>query len=473
MGTAGHPATFGLTLVPVLRELYQEILDQEDLAGQMRHGATRLKPKVAGCPAVNELRPITLLNTDYKILTGILARRVLRVLQEVLTSGQLCSVKGMSILTGAMEMMAGVSYLDKHPRTKAALISLDFWKAFDRVLVSFLEKVMKAMGFPKKFINWVTMCHKGATTRFLLKNMTRGINVAFSLRQGDPLALVLYLIYIEPLLQMIRKRLRGIRMGPARIVHHPYVDDENIWITKERDLKRIDEMVAQFESASGAILSRTQKCKILGFGPWKKKVDWPLEWIQTVKEAKQIGLMVCQSLKQTTTRSWDDAIGKMRKQIGVWSTRDFPTLWHREKVVSTYITSKLWYRAAILPLPRGKLDYIESKIGSFLWLGPLERVRKGTSNLTRRHGGLGLPRVSLRGKSVLGAQVCRILGGPASQQMSQLLAYWAGDVIYKMPWLVTTSNSLVVPKYFKALNLLLLELSDTMDELSKEWMLRS
>ena len=166
--------------------------------GQMRHGATRLKPKVAGCLAVGELRPITLLNTDYKILMGILARRLLRVLQEVLTSGQLCSVKGMSILTGAQEMMAVISYLDMNPRTKAALVSLDFWKAFDRVLVSFLEKVMKAMGFPKKFLNWVTMCHKGATTRFLLKRMTRIVNVAFSLRQGDPLALVLYLIYIEP-----------------------------------------------------------------------------------------------------------------------------------------------------------------------------------------------------------------------------------------------------------------------------------
>ena len=161
-----------------------------------------------------------------------------------------------------------------------------------------------------------------------------------------------------------------------------------------------------------------------------------------------------------------EAVNKMKKQIGIWSTRELTTLWHREKVISTYITSKLWYRAAILPLPQGKKDYIESKIGNFLWLGTLERVRKGTSNLTTKRGGLGLPRVSLRGSSILRAQVCRILGGSTGQQMWQLLAYWAGDVTYKMPWLVTVSNLLVVPEYFQTLNLLLLELSDSMDELS-------
>ena len=171
--------------------------------------------------------------------------------------------------------------------------------------------------------------------------------MAFSLRQGDPLALVLYLIYIEPLLQMIKRKLRGIRIGPASILHHPYVDDESIWITRERDLVAIDEMVVKFKSASRAILSRSEKCKIIGFGKWRKKTDWPLNWIETVKETNIFGLMICQNYKKTSTKSWDEAIIKIKKQIGIWSTRELPTLWNRDKVISTFITSKLWYRAAI------------------------------------------------------------------------------------------------------------------------------
>ena len=151
----------------------------------------------------------------------------------------------------------------------------------------------------------------------------------------------------------------------------------------------------KFEAVSGAILSRLEKCKIIGFGPWKNKRVWPLDWIQTVKETKIFGLMVCQTLKKTLSKSWDEAVNKMKKQIGIWSTRELPTLWHREKVISTYITSKLWYRAAILPVPGDLIDKIEGEIGNFLWLGCLERVRKATSNHPIKRGGLGLPIVSL------------------------------------------------------------------------------
>ena len=41
-----------------------------------KHGATRLGPKVEGTPRVDQLRPITLLNLDYKILSKILTNRL-------------------------------------------------------------------------------------------------------------------------------------------------------------------------------------------------------------------------------------------------------------------------------------------------------------------------------------------------------------------------------------------------------------
>ena len=37
-------------------------------------GATKLASKVDGVPSVDELRPITLLNTDYKLLTKWIAK---------------------------------------------------------------------------------------------------------------------------------------------------------------------------------------------------------------------------------------------------------------------------------------------------------------------------------------------------------------------------------------------------------------
>ena len=45
-------------------------------------------------------------------------------------------------------------------------MSLDFFKAYDRVLVDFLLVVMRKMNFSDKFCAWIKMIHCGAKTRF-------------------------------------------------------------------------------------------------------------------------------------------------------------------------------------------------------------------------------------------------------------------------------------------------------------------
>ena len=49
------------------------------------------------------------------------------------------------------------------------------------------------------------MLHVGAKTRFILQFLSKAIEVNFSIRQGDPLAMLLYIIYIEPLLLYLER----------------------------------------------------------------------------------------------------------------------------------------------------------------------------------------------------------------------------------------------------------------------------
>ena len=56
-----------------------------------RHGATRLTSKVERLPGVSELRSITLLNSDYKILSKCFVKRLIRVMPEIILSEHLCS----------------------------------------------------------------------------------------------------------------------------------------------------------------------------------------------------------------------------------------------------------------------------------------------------------------------------------------------------------------------------------------------
>jgi hypothetical protein len=70
-----YKATF-TEVGPPLLDAFNAMLAEGILTASLRQGAVRLLPKVAGVPMVSQLRPITLLGTDHKLLTKILVARV-------------------------------------------------------------------------------------------------------------------------------------------------------------------------------------------------------------------------------------------------------------------------------------------------------------------------------------------------------------------------------------------------------------
>ena len=91
-----------------LLEVLQCQLDRTRLIESNKDGVTRLAPKVSGVPAVDELRPITLLNCDYKILSKWMVRRMKPVLPYVIKSGQLCTVGKKNILFGVHNILSTI-----------------------------------------------------------------------------------------------------------------------------------------------------------------------------------------------------------------------------------------------------------------------------------------------------------------------------------------------------------------------------
>ena len=82
---------------------------------------------------LDDYRPITLLNTELKILARVLANRLQRVISDLIGPEQTFAVKGRSIQDLIREVLEGIE-----DDTEAALISLSQSKAFDRVDHRFL-----------------------------------------------------------------------------------------------------------------------------------------------------------------------------------------------------------------------------------------------------------------------------------------------------------------------------------------------
>ena len=452
-GLDGLPYEFYKAVWSIIKEDFIRILqcqlDRFRLIDSDIVGATRLAPKVSGVPQVDELRPITLLNSDYKILTKLFVMRMLPILVFIIKSGQLCTVGRKNILFGVSNILSSLHFIKKN-NLGACLISLDFFKAYDRVMISFLVLVMRKMNFSEKFCNWMKMLHVGAKKRFILQFLTKPVEVSFSIRQGDPLAMILYIIYIEPLLLYLEKVLVGIRVSGVPQCIEAYCDDVNVLTNNLTDFLTLDIAVRKFEAVSGAILSREKKCKVMGFGAWKDVIDWPLGYIKTVKEIKIFGIFVLDSYRGMIKRNWEFRFEKFQDVVKSWSSRILDTLAQRVEVLKMFALSRVYYVASILPIRKTMVKKFEKVMGKFVWnaSGKVLRVPIGELANGLEAGGLGLPCLQSMSSSLLLSQLLRLLGSGDRKSMEHV-GYWIGEVLGVFGLgLDRGQHAVIVPEYF-------------------------
>ena len=407
--------------------MLQAQLDRSKLIESGRHGATRLIPKVDTVPDVTQLRPITLLQVDYRLLSKCLAVRLHAVIGEVVGPGQL-GTGNSNILTGVYNILSSIDYVNKH-NLPAYIASWDAMKAYDRSSIVYLDKVTERMAFPPVFRGWLRMLHERATTRLILPTgLSREITVSFSFRQGDSIAGDLFCLNQEPLLRQLRKLIVGLKVSNFNQKDEDYMDDIQFLSSNKEDLVTFNRVFRQYEAQSGAMLSRDQKSKVMGLGQWQGNHVWPLNWIQSVDVMKVLGFQVCPQYSDTLRCTWEAVFKGFQRRLFSWENRMLNTLQQRVAVAQTFALSKLWYVAQVLPLPQAVLKKIESSLSSFIFKGRHERLKLEEIENTVKEGGLGLTCVATKAECLLLRQSLRILAR-TEENCFRHAGYWLGHAL--------------------------------------------
>jgi hypothetical protein len=148
-------------------------------------------------------RPITVLNSDYKIFTKALTNKLGRVAPYLIHKDQSGFMKGRKITDAIYLAMEVVDYTEEDLQN-GVIVALDQEKAYDKTIHSYLWDTLRAHGLPDLFVNTVKSLYKFADTQVIVNGeVSSSFRVTRGVRQGDPLSCLLFNLAIEPLASML------------------------------------------------------------------------------------------------------------------------------------------------------------------------------------------------------------------------------------------------------------------------------
>ena len=158
------------------------------------------------------------------------------------------------------------------------IIFLDQQKAFDRTEWNWLDACLEKFEFGDKFRQWVKMLLTDAKTCILTNGfMSKYVKISRSLRQGCPIAPMLYILQAEPMAASIRANpnIEGIKL-PHPTLDSPeaklnmFADDTQILNKTEESVEKTFEILGIYEKASGAKMN-FDKTVGMYLGRWRHK----------------------------------------------------------------------------------------------------------------------------------------------------------------------------------------------------------
>lgn len=154
-----------------------------------------LIPKVHGAEKIEDFRPTSLANFQFKIITKILADRLANIAPKIISHQQRGFIKDRHIKECVCIALEAVNLLDYKSFGGNFALKLDIIKAFDTLDWSFLLSALKAFGFNSIFCNWIETILESAKLSFLVNGQSIGFfSYKRGARQGDPLSPLLFCI---------------------------------------------------------------------------------------------------------------------------------------------------------------------------------------------------------------------------------------------------------------------------------------
>jgi len=395
------PGTDGLTpefyryffgsIGPELLKVINCIVENNMLPVSMSQGMITLVPKKGDKCNLQNWRPITLLNTDYKIISKILAGRLTKVICNIISPDQTCGVPGRDIADNVMAMRDLINFISEE-NLDGYMIKVDQEKAFDRVNHEYLVKVLSKFGFPDYFVNWIKILYSSAKSCIKINGfLSEYFPILRGIRQGCPLSAVLYVLTAEPMRSSIvgNHNIKKYHVGDSQPLLFQHADDTTAFVKDRESVKEIFVIFDKYGKASGSKVN-FNKSEIFCMGK-----ETPFKSLQCdlnfgdLGHTKVLGLFIGTDKFECEHNNWRQRVDKCKIILNTWRTRSL-TVKGKVLVINSLIISKLIYVLNLSHLPNWVIDEMKTASVNFIWSGTKPKIKYTVLISPISSGGLGL-----------------------------------------------------------------------------------
>uniref|UniRef100_A0A669E357 Reverse transcriptase domain-containing protein n=1 Tax=Oreochromis niloticus TaxID=8128 RepID=A0A669E357_ORENI len=386
---------FKAKLIPPLLDVYLESFKTGCFPATLRSALITLILKPSKAPAESgSYRPISLLNSDSKIIAKALAMRLERALPAIIHGDQNGFVQNRQGFHNVRRVLNIIHKCEESPDT--AILSLDAEKAFDRVEWPYLIEVLKRFGFGDHFRRWVEILLADSVAMVSTNNL---ISHPFELfrgtRQGSPISPLLFVLAMEPLAIAIRSHpsIHGIKIGETLHKTAMYADDTILFLSHlAESIPSLLKLFDQFGSFSGFKVNK-EKSSILFLNVnerMKPVVSHP--FVNATEGFKYLGIRVTPKISDLSLANYEPMVIEVSEEITRLISLPLSLL-GRINLVKMTILPKFLYIFQSIPLapPPSFFSKTRKLLSNFIWNNRKPRLRLSLLYLPYDRGGLQFP----------------------------------------------------------------------------------
>ena len=361
-----------------------------------------------GDPTLTEnYRPISSMNTDCKMYTNLVNARLSAWAVHKLHPDQKGFVPGRYI-TEHTRLASEVDHMCNALGVKGFIVSLDQSKAYDRVDLPWLLKVLTALKIPKDLVDTIEDHTKACKTRVRINSgYSRPFTLRRGVRQGDPLSCLLFNFSLEPTAAYLRRRIHGLSIPGAPTVRMTlYADDMNLFLGYRDKPDEVSAALDYCSLATGALLNK-DKTEVKPVGPdafrqlCHSRQDMagpPLPGARILAPDTPIRILgVWVGDRTHAAHRWKNISAHIIKLIDQWTAIGASIL-NRVVLAKALLQSRCYYLMDGNGIPKSMLRRLSNKIQAFV-RGRFSRIPYDTVSAPLDEGGLGCPSLSLRSQA--------------------------------------------------------------------------